>query len=696
MKTTKALVTLMALSLWIPLESKAIQLGLESYHLGTPGFPEWSHFEGRTPHGRQLDVEFEAEASTTEQSLLLTQDDVKHNWSVRINGKEIGQLTNREVALTRCFAIPAGLLKDGTNLLSIVPPKNTDDILISNIRLETSPRAETLSRGKVQVKVLSGGLALPCRITIVDDAGVLVPFHTDATQTLPTGRGPLPSKPGQFMATRPGVIYTRIGHAEFGLSEGTYTLFASRGFEWGVDQTQIEVRKGSTTQIDFTIEREVDTEGWIAADTHIHNLTHSGHGDATIDEGMITIAAEGIELAVATDHNHHTDYSPAMQRTGLQSHFTAVTGNEVTTKHGHFNAFPIDPTSALPDHKLSDWHELMRNIRSTTGAKVIQLNHPRNVHSGFSPMDPEHFRQMTGDNLKGDDYTFDAIEVVTSAALQSELMDPIRDWFGLLNRGYRITGLGSSDTHYVSRMILGQGRTYIACEDNRPEAVSIEEAVKSFRSGRALVSMGLLVNMTIETEGVGSLVSVDEGKVMADIRIQGPSWVSADTLELYLNGELIHQATLQSQTGAPLRIHRKVALPRMKQDAWLVAIATGPGVSQPFWPIPRPYQPTSKTWTPRIIGLTNPIRIDADYDGRWGSPYDLAKAVLASDKMDEALRSINRAAALQLASILHAQGKDLTTWLEESSPVSPTVRKAFTDFQQSLPVKPPAASQSQP
>ncbi|HBJ86557.1 MAG TPA: hypothetical protein DDZ88_22415 [Verrucomicrobiales bacterium] len=33
----------------------------------------------------------------------------------------------------------------------------------------------------------------------------------------------------------------------------------------------------------------------------------------------------------------------------------------------------------------------------------------------------------------------------------------------------------------------------------------------------------------------------------------------------------------------------------------LVAIAGGPGVTWPFWEIPRPYQATSKTFIPRAI-----------------------------------------------------------------------------------------------
>ena len=63
-----------------------------------------------------------------------------------------------------------------------------------------------------------------------------------------------------------------------------------------------------------------------------------------MEERVIAIAGEGIEIAVATDHNHHTDYRPTMDKVGVKEDFTAITGNEVTTPIGHFNAFPFDRT----------------------------------------------------------------------------------------------------------------------------------------------------------------------------------------------------------------------------------------------------------------------------------------------------------------------------------------------------------------
>lgn len=71
---------------------------------------------------------------------------------------------------------------------------------------------------------------------------------------------------------------------------------------------------------------------------------------------------------------------------GVAERFTSVIGNEVTTKHGHFNAFPMQAGATVPNQQQEDWGKLLPEIRATPGVKVITLNHPRDLHSGFVPL----------------------------------------------------------------------------------------------------------------------------------------------------------------------------------------------------------------------------------------------------------------------------------------------------------------------
>ncbi|MDA1050081.1 MAG: hypothetical protein O3C40_06325 [Planctomycetota bacterium] len=92
---------------------------------------------------------------------------------------------------------------------------------------------------------------------------------------------------------------------------GSYKVIAGRGFEYSIDEVVVfTIEAGETFSRMLSIRREVPTDGDIACDTHVHTRTHSGHGDATVQERMITIAAAGIELPIATDHNAHIDHDP--------------------------------------------------------------------------------------------------------------------------------------------------------------------------------------------------------------------------------------------------------------------------------------------------------------------------------------------------------------------------------------------------
>jgi len=533
------------------------------------------------------------------------------------------------------------------------------------------------ARVRVRVTESGAGQPLPCRLTVLDSEGRLAELTPE--------REP-------WLAYRPGVLYTGTGEAAFSARPGRYTLYATRGLEYGLVKRELRLN-GSETRLDLKLAREVDTRDYISSDTHIHTLTHSGHGDSTIQERMATIAGEGIELAVATDHNHHADYAPVARATRTDTHFTPVIGNEVTTKIGHFNAFPIQPGARVPDYKLPDWGSLLTEIRATPGVRVVVLNHPSNDHSNFIPTDPRRFHPASGEALDQAPWTFDGMEVVTSAALQSDWMKPYRDWFALLNRGRNIVGLGSSDTHDVDRFILGQARTYIASKATKPDRIDVNEACDSILAGKVLVSMGLLTEAWVDGRfGVGDFATGSDGRMKVRVRIQGPRWIAADRLELYANGQKIADRPIVSKPNAVVKADLTLDLPRPRHDVWLVAIASGPGVRELYWPIARPYQPNRAEWDPRVIGSTSPIRIDGDGDGRYSSPADYARRAVEAHPVNPgqlvaALAVYDEATAVQAASQCRWGKIDLATpAFRRAVDAGPQhVRHGFIAYQNLLP-----------
>jgi hypothetical protein len=441
-------------------------------------------------------------------------------------------------------------------------------------------------------------------------------------------------------------------------------VYAGRGFEYDVDSVRLSLRPGDRALKELVIHREVPTDGYVSCDTHIHTLTYSGHGDATMDERVVTIAGEGIELPVATEHNRQIDFDAAALRLGLRTYFTPVVGNEVTTSLGHFNIFPVAADGLVPNFQLSDGNAIMESIAARTGARAIVLNHPRDAHSGFRPFGPERHIAASGENSADWLFRANAVELVNSGAQQSDLMQTYRDWFGLLNRGLLMTPVGASDSHDVSRYIVGQARTYIRCDDELPGEIEVAEAIENFLAGRVLVSCGLLVDMTVNDKyGPGDLVPAgDVARVR--LRVLGPSWATVQKVTLYANGISIREEEIRDGTRSGIKWSDEWILPRMHHDAYLVAIATGPSISALYWPIAKPYQSTSLVAERQVIGSTGAVWLDADGDGQRTSALAYAERLMTKygnrpSEIATALAPYDEAVVVQAAALLKANGADL-------------------------------------
>jgi hypothetical protein len=589
-------------------------------HLRSGTTPEWVEFATAKPQGRELKLAFVSQSNREPCTLRLFQDDVKLDWPVEINGRRVGSLFLMEAPLVHSLTLPPGTLRDGDNELFIRPPRDNDDIRVGRIQLITAAAPEEQSWLDVTVTDAASRERIPARITIVDTDGALPALSATPTTSL---------------AVRPGVVYTATGQAKVQLAPGQYTVYATRGFAYGLGQRVIAANSGTTNPVPLEIRREVQTPGWVCSDTHVHTLTYSGHGDATVEERVITLAGEGIELPIATDHNVYTDFAPVARAKGVDRYFTPVVGNEITTPTAHFNAFPFATNSPLPDFRQPDWLVLWDAIRHTPNVQMIILNHPHNTHNKFEPFAPEHFDATLGLPRDGLKLGFDAMELVNSSALQTDLWQIFKDWFALLNAGERIVGVGSSDVHDVSRYIVGQGRTYIRCATTEPNQIDVKAACQALRAGKASVSLGLFIDMIVnEKSEMGDLATGLDDSMTVEIRVSAPSWITPDKLELFANGVLMKETALEPVAEGGVKAKVRWMLPKPRHDVHLIALASGPGVSGLYWPIARPYQPRSPIWLPRVIGCTNPIWIDADGDGQFTSARAYAKQLVQEYKSD--------------------------------------------------------------
>lgn len=673
-KFTCAVAVVLAMSVALSSQrASAVERVLDSklHHLRQGSVAEWSDFP-KEAEGPSWLLRFQSERNDVEWTLRLRQQDVRQTWNVILNGKVLGRLQIDENDTVICLPVPASSLLKGENTLKIEQVgKVPDDIRVGVVTLHEQPVQNVLSESTVEVSVTESGQPVPCRLTILDAQGALM------TAGAVSGNG---------LAVRPGVIYTATGHARFGLPAGTYTVVAGRGFAYGIDSVRVKLATGEVVRKKMSIRREVKTPGFVSCDTHIHTLTFSGHGDATIEERMVTLAGEDIDLPIATDHNRHIDYEAFAKKAGVRKYFTPVVGNEVTTAVGHFNIFPVPADAPLPDFKLKDWKGISDDIRAKTAAKVVILNHPRDLHSGFRPFGPERFIALTGERVDGLELSANAMEVVNSGAQQTDVIRTLHDWFGLLNRGTIMTPVGSSDSHDVSRFLVGQGRTYIHAKSLNPGNIDVNEAVHNFLQGRVMVSCGLLAEITVNDKyGPGDLVPASD-QVKVAVRVLGPSWVQADKIELFANGHKIRESKIGREDGSEgVNWSGVWTLPRFRHDVFLVAVATGPGVTALHWPIAKPYQPTSPQVDRRVIGATGAVWVDGDGDGKRTPAFGYAQRLIADagtrpEVLVQALSDYDEAVAVQAASGLRA--RKMTIDLPKTA--APHVARAFQAYTEAL------------
>lgn len=641
--------------------------------------PEWDDFPA-TIGNSAIDLTFDADPKV-QWTLQIAQQDVKQFWDVLLNGHKLGRFDRDENLQIATFEIPQDQLLETVNRLRIQPAnhKSSDDVLFGNIRLIPLAKQELLSQVTLRVEVMDSGTLVtkvPARITVTQADGALAALGNV-------------SEPG--LAVRNGVLYSLSGVVDLKLAPGDYTVYASRGMEWSVAHEQVTAKAGQNESLTLRIARIVSTSGWVASDTHVHTLTFSGHGDSSIEERMSTLAGEGIEFPIATDHNVHIDYIPHARKLGADKFFTPVIGNEVTTKIGHFNVFPIRTGAEIPNHNADGWDGVFESIFATPDVQIVILNHARDLHSNFRPFGPENHIAIAGENFNGWNLQANAMELINSGATQTNPYQLFHDWLGLLNRGRQITPIGCSDSHDVARHFVGQGRTYIQVDDADPGNISIEKAVQSLRQGRVVVSYGLFANMTVnEKFGIGDLAATsDDGPVEVSVEVLGPDWCTAERVRLFANGQLVGTKTIDPDQGkrAGLKFTAHWTLPTLEHDVHLVAIADGPGVTAPHWPMAKAYQPTSTHFESRARAMTGAVWVDGDQNGRRDTAHDYAQRLIGKHGDDLAelvgeLESLDAPIRIQVASLLREKGvSPLEPKLDTALKDAPeTVRRSFAEY----------------
>lgn len=414
-------------------------------------------------------------------------------------------------------------------------------------------------------------------------------------------------------------VITVNGDVEIPLMAGRFIVRVSRGPEYSLFEETIEVTESFQPQVGAKLERVLDPGAWIGSDFHLHS-SPSPDSQVTLEDRVASLAAEGVRFAVPTDHDHVTSLIEAIQTLGVRD-FGTVSGVEVTTAEpifGHFNAYPypLDPSqpgNGAPSPRGLTGISLFDQLHQVTTNPLVQVNHPR-MEGGIGYFDAYAFDPHTGQAREGFSESFDVLEVWNGFDLARPAVyeQVFREWLAILMRGNRIVATGNSDSHSVRYQWAGYPRTFV----NAPEGPSQPDAViAALRAGRAFVSDGPFLEVTIDGHGPGELVPAANGKVKVRVHVRAAPWMDVSTLECWVGETLVRSEPIvlrpakNARRGAPAgprpveRLLKEIELP-ITQDSFVVVRVSGA-------------EPMNAYFARNDIlpgAFTNPIFIDADGD----------------------------------------------------------------------------------
>jgi len=504
--------------------------------------------------------------------------------------------------------LSAGLSPDGR--FSLALPRGRYRLVAHGPGGQDTEEVDLRTRADLSGLVLTPPLPGKLRYRITDAAGQTMPARLVV-------RGIEPHRDPHFGADHMAhgarnILHSHGGEGEAELPAGRFQVTVTRGPEYSIVSREVVVRAEQGVALRVSLEREVDTSGWIAADLHLH-AEPSPDSSVSLVDRVASLAAEGIEFAAATDHNHITDYAGAIEALGARSRIAAVPGVEITTwdpQWGHFNAFPVPANLPVPPFAGQTPASIFDWVRGQAPEALLQVNHPR-MEPGIGYFNLVQLDTATA--LGGEHWrpTFDAIEVFNGMDLgRPEILEAnLRDWYNLLNRGHRFTATGSSDSHRLVYQWVGYPRTYIRVAHDDPARLRAGEVAAALRAGQALVTTGPFIDARVGDVGPGQTVTAKDGTVRLHITVRAARWIDVRELQIVVDGETVRSDPIPATTRRVERARRTFELD-LARDAWIVVAISGVTLMEEVLPWSRA----------RPVAFTNPIWVDVDGDGRYTPP----------------------------------------------------------------------------
>jgi hypothetical protein len=501
-------------------------------------------------------------------------------------------------------------------------PAVCEELLVVGLEDESSCVLQNPPQGKVEVKIInSKGEFVPGKVTFIDLSPAKTPYFKPEN----------PVKSGRKWESFKNSCFPQAEGMEVKLPVGTYLVTASRGPEYSIDKRAVEILKNELQELTFRIDRVVETPNLISIDPHMHTL--NSDGDLRIAERIKSVIAEGVDVAVATDHNYITDYYPVLKRLGLNKYLAVIKGNEVTVSGLiHYNTYalkyrPEEEGNGAIYPVAEEASPLFKASRKKDPKAILQVNHPRSGTLGYFNMyllDLES-AAFARENF---DTSFDLLEVMNGPDYYSSNSVAVEDWLHLLNRGYYFPLIASSDSHSIDKEEPGYSRTYVMYEGEEGDNLNWKALALSLKKGRSFASNGTIVEFKVNNRYTsGDSFTSSDGKAEIWIKVQSAPWVAVDEVRLIVNGERKFTFPVKTAKEEILKFTKQISL-KLKKDSYIIVEVLG---KRSLYPILQRYSKTGLLEDAILpYALTNPVFIDVDGNGKFDPPLP-GKIKLRSD-----------------------------------------------------------------
>jgi hypothetical protein len=508
---------------------------------------------------------------------------------------------------------------DGTRIAYISNEEGNTELRVVNVpgggvqRVRVRRRIYQLPVGQLRLTVVDGvsGRAVPARVSLTWPNGVSF-APDDAWRYADDGfdRSERRLEYGYFHTTGTSVVT---------VPPGPYSLEISRGPEYRVAKSFLQVQPNSTNRVRVVLERLVDmpAAGWYSGDLHVH-MNYGGAYRNTPARLAAQARAEDLHLVENLIVNKEGRIPDVQYFTGhpdaVSTASTVIVHDQEyhTSYWGHAGLLGLRQNVVLPGY--SGYVNTAAASLYPTNAAVMDLAHAQGgitgyVHPFDSYPDPSDTSKALTNELPVD-VALGKVDYYEALGFVDDYVATARVWYQLLNCGFRLPAGAGTDAmaNFASlRGPVGMNRVFV--KSGAP--LEHRRWLAALKSGRSFATNGPLLGFTLNGRELGDELKLPAGGGELTARVSLRSMVPVDHLEIVGKGKVVAEIPLR---GNRTTVSTTLRIP-VQGSGWYLLRARGDRPAYPILDV-YPYATTSPIYV-TVGGKEVRSPADAEYFIAW-------------------------------------------------------------------------------